>query len=109
MGTAEDDREIDQRIEALTRTVERMATQHVTFHDQAGEEFHPDWCPLCRLEKAEAIGSPAAIADWIEKEIVPALGERLGLPPTSVDRGAVHRGASIDQLLQAIRDYEVLL
>jgi hypothetical protein len=99
----------DERIASLSRIVENMATQHVIMYDHQGHEMHPDWCPLCRLEKAEEIGSPAAIAEWVEQTVIPMLGVKMHLPERSVARGAVHQGCSAGDLLNAIRESEVLL
>lgn len=94
--------------ESLQGIVERMATQHVTFFDKAGKEYHPDWCPLCRLEKAEEIGSPKAIAEWLEvvlrhHAIVGNLSEK------SIDKGAAHIGYSAGDLIRAVREWDVIL
>lgn len=97
------------QVEALQQIIEHMATEHVVFRGPKGEALHPDWCPLCRLEKAEAIGSPSAIADWIETAVVPMLGVRMGLPEVSVAKGAVHQGCTAGDLIAAVRDAEVLL
>lgn len=99
----------DERIASLSRIVENMATQHVIMYDHQGHEMHPDWCPLCRLEKAESIGSPAAIAEWVEQTVIPMLGAKMHLPEKSVQRGAVHQGCSAGDLLRAIRESDVLL
>jgi hypothetical protein len=99
----------DERIESLSRIVGNMATQHVIMYDHQGHEMHPDWCPLCRLEKAEEIGSPAAIAEWVEQTVIPMLGVKMHLPEKSVAKGAVHNGCSAGDLVKAIRESEVLL
>lgn len=39
---------------SLLAMLERMETQHVTFFGPDGEEFHPDWCRECRVDKARA-------------------------------------------------------
>lgn len=85
-------------VEALQRIIENMATHHVVFN---GGGLHPDWCPLCRLEKAEQIGSPIAIAQWVEEVVIPEL---------SLGRiGDVRRVCTAGDLLEAIRRSEVLL
>lgn len=97
-----------EQLEALQQIVENMATQHVTFRVEGSQEvMHPDWCPLCRLEKAEQIGSPTAIAAWVEQTVIPMLGAKMKLPEKSVERGAVHQGCTAGELLAAIRETDV--
>lgn len=40
--------------ESLLAMLERMESQHVTFHGPDGEEYHPDWCRECRVDKVRA-------------------------------------------------------
>lgn len=61
--------EQDAEIERLRSTnasllamLERMETLHVTWHGPDGEEYHPDWCRECRVDKALA-SRPAIPAD----------------------------------------------
>ena len=97
-----------EQVASLQKIIENMATQHVIFRYD-DEEMHPDWCPLCRLEKAEEIGSPKAIAEWIEKTVIPILGVKMNLPEVSVAKGAVHQGCSAGDLVKAIRESRVIL
>lgn len=39
---------------SLLAMLERMETLHVTFHGPDGEEYHPDWCRECRVDKVRA-------------------------------------------------------
>lgn len=96
----------DEQIETLTRIIENMSTEHVVFE---GGTLHPDWCPLCRLERAEQIGSPIAIAQWIEQVVIPELGAHMNIPEAAVERGMVLQGCSAGDLLEAIRRSQVLL
>lgn len=98
-----------ERVESLERIIENMATQHVTFVGSKGEELHPDWCPLCRLEKAEQIGSPKAIAEWVETTVIPMMAAKNNIPEKALAKGMVHIGMSCGDLLKAIRESEVLL
>lgn len=97
-----------EQIESLQHIVENMATQHVMFEVKGSrKKLHPDWCPLCRLEKAEQIGSPKAIAAWVEQVVLPELAARNGLPEKSIERGAAHIGFSAGDLIRAIREAQV--
>lgn len=40
--------------EALLAMLERMETLHVTWFGPDGEEYHPDWCRECRVDKVAA-------------------------------------------------------
>lgn len=97
------------QVASLQEMIQRMATQHVTFYGPKGEKYHPDWCPLCRLEKAEEIGSPKAIAEWVEGTVLPHLAAVNHIPEASVAKGSAHIGFSAGDLIQAIRESEVLL
>lgn len=98
-----------EQVESLQTIIENMATTHVTWAVKGSRNrCHPDWCPLCRLERAERIGSPAAIADWVAEVIVPELGVKMNLPEKSVKRGVVLTGCSAGDLWLAIREHQVL-
>lgn len=36
-------------IESLQHVAENMGTEHITWHDMTGVEYHPDWCRECRV------------------------------------------------------------
>lgn len=40
--------------ESLLAMLERMETLHITWRGPGGEEFHPDWCRECRVDKVRA-------------------------------------------------------
>lgn len=101
--------DLQAQVRSLQTIVENMATKHIVFGSPDGGVMHPDWCPLCRLEKAEEIGSPAAIADWVEQTVFPMLAAHNNIPEVNLKRGMVHQGCSAGDLLTAIRDYEILV
>ncbi len=99
---------LKEQVASLQHIVENMATQHITFGVKGSrKKLHPDWCPLCRLEKAEKLGSPKAIAEWVETVVLPELAARNNLPERSVARGAAHIGFSAGDLITAIRESQV--
>lgn len=67
---------VDTEIERLRATnasllamLERMETLHVTWHGPGGEEFHPEWCRECRVDKVrdEALEKlRKQLLDWAE-------------------------------------------
>lgn len=105
---------LTERCERLERMVENMAGTHIIFYDKEGTEYHADWCPLCRLEKAEQIGSPRAIAEWVETTVLPMLAVNSGLkhiefPLNDRDRHVLLTGLSAGDLLNGIANSQVLL
>lgn len=101
--------QLEAQVASMQQIIQNMATQHVVFGVVGSDEkVHPDWCPLCRIEKAEEIGSPDAIARWIEETVIPILGVQMGLPEVSVAKGIVQQGASAGDLIEAIRTTQVV-